>query len=153
MGAKMMPIAKKMGRTVLGVKIGLSRSERLRKAGFGRRGAHCHAFNRCWRNAVSAQVVRQHTGRIVPGAPRGHTGRASILLRLGGLVVRILLLYRISLYHVCLRHVGWTSRWRAIEGLKGRKRVECLRSKSASSLRSLQVRVRVATRAIHQTSS
>lgn len=35
MGAKMMPTAKKSGRTVLGVRMG------------------CQAFNRCWRKALS----------------------------------------------------------------------------------------------------
>jgi len=52
MGANMIPTAKKMGRTVLGVRIG------LRKVNFGPIHArvvatYCHAFNLCCRKAVS----------------------------------------------------------------------------------------------------
>jgi len=64
MGANMIPMAKKRGRTVFGVKIGLSndgqRSSTTTVAEHRKsmRGTHCHAFNRCCRNAVSRECRR-----------------------------------------------------------------------------------------------
>jgi hypothetical protein len=54
MGANMIPMAKKMGRTVLGVRIGLAGvSAGISWIGLWR--TDCHAFNLCCRKAVSAQ--------------------------------------------------------------------------------------------------
>lgn len=56
MGAKMMPIEKKSGRTVLGVRIGLVCGQRCVSAPWEFRPSsttYCHAFSRCCRNAVS----------------------------------------------------------------------------------------------------
>lgn len=55
-GAKRTPTIKKRGRTLLGVKIGLWRRQRAnigRQTSQGGHKAHCQAFNRCCRKAVS----------------------------------------------------------------------------------------------------
>lgn len=95
MGAKMMPTAKNMGKTVLGVRIG------------------CHAFNRCCLNAVSARVSTSH-GRISQ-RPTGRPPRLGLLLVLLLLVDLPLLL----LDRVCMRH-GLRHRGRCV--MCGRRR-------------------------------
>jgi len=66
MGANITPMAKKMGRTVFGVRIGLSRkaiSKRIHPAEV--LYTYCHAFKRCCRNAVSMmkRYVSPHSQR------------------------------------------------------------------------------------------
>lgn len=56
MGAKMMPMEKKRGRTVFGVRIGLVCGQRRGFAPWEVRSSsttYCHAFSRCCRKAVS----------------------------------------------------------------------------------------------------
>ena len=68
MGANIIPIAKNRGSTVLGVKIGLRVSVLVRPGDpemAGSRGTHCHAFNRCCRNAVSEQF-KSHQHLFLP---------------------------------------------------------------------------------------
>jgi hypothetical protein len=59
-GAKTMPTAKKSGRTVFGVSMGLKdvnvRSVNLESS--MSEPTYCHAFNLCWRKAVSAEDKR-----------------------------------------------------------------------------------------------
>lgn len=58
-GAKMMPTAKKSGRTVLGVSIGLDPGQSMLnpRMSLSLPGSpYCHAFSLCWRNAVSASA-------------------------------------------------------------------------------------------------
>lgn len=56
-GAKIMPMAKKIGITVFGVRIGLATiSDRGEMVGASIR-TYCHAFNRCCLKAVSVQQV------------------------------------------------------------------------------------------------
>lgn len=58
MGAKMIPMVKKRGRTVLGVRIGLGSSAIIATCLSSRicQKTYCHAFKRCWRNAVSVEM-------------------------------------------------------------------------------------------------
>lgn len=69
MGAKMIPMVKKSGSTVLGVRIGLAcvsvavpggpQFGLVDRLGRGQEdGTHCHAFNRCCLKAVSARRIR-----------------------------------------------------------------------------------------------
>jgi hypothetical protein len=57
MGANMTPTIKKRGRTLLGVKIGLEKLAQRKDRYIIQ--SHCHAFNLCWRNAVSKPSVKR----------------------------------------------------------------------------------------------
>lgn len=107
MGANMMPTRKKSGRTVFGVKMGLSRRSQCCCPSTESLWLHtyCHAFNRCCRNAVSARLsvsppwARAAASKLTRGSP------ALRLLCL--LAVGILAGYRVAGLHLlCLRHVG-----------------------------------------------
>ena len=52
MGAKIIPMAKKSGRTVFGVRMGLGSRCQLDESETKEK-SYCHAFNRCCRKAVS----------------------------------------------------------------------------------------------------
>jgi hypothetical protein len=70
MGANMMPTAKKMGRTVLGVRMGLYMSAlRVSVGGLWGGVTDCHAFNLCCRKAVSMRygsvLFLRKTERVV----------------------------------------------------------------------------------------
>ena len=57
MGANMTPMMKKSGRTVFGVKMGLSpRGQCWCPVSICALHTYCHAFSRCWRNAVSVHL-------------------------------------------------------------------------------------------------
>lgn len=57
-GANIIPMTKKRGSTVLGVRIGLLETVRRRRGAIGiSETKYCHAFNRCCRKAVS--VIKQ----------------------------------------------------------------------------------------------
>lgn len=56
-GAKMIPMIKKKGNTLLGVKIGLHKSQRTSLLTVLSWMTYCQAFRRCWRNAVSATGI------------------------------------------------------------------------------------------------
>jgi len=63
MGANMMPTAKKMGRTVFGVRMGLRRVNfEPRRARL--RATYCHAFNLCCRKAVSGRGQQDPEGAM-----------------------------------------------------------------------------------------
>lgn len=88
MGAKMTPTMKKSGSTVLGVRMG------------------CHAFNRCWRNAVSAASVSQSLSLLLLGPSRGsiRTLRTRWSPALGFLLIvifaRVLRVDRVGVVHL-----------------------------------------------------
>lgn len=65
MGANMMPTAKKRGRTVFGVRMGLMARFSNPFQCITHDNTHCHAFNRCCRKAVSRYNCQQ---AVVGGA-------------------------------------------------------------------------------------
>lgn len=72
MGANTIPIEKKRGSTVLGVRMGLLAGRQRSIAGkrpiATGNTAYCHAFNRCCRNAVSVWG-RDHQHPVTEHAP------------------------------------------------------------------------------------
>lgn len=71
MGANITPTMKKRGRTLLGVRIGLRRSARRSRGSTDTLQTHCHAFSRCWRNAVSGRSQSWEGGDIVENVLAG----------------------------------------------------------------------------------
>jgi hypothetical protein len=109
----MMPTMKKSGRTVLGVKIGLSpRGQCWSSVSMRALHTYCHALSRCWRNAVSVHpsVLLCSYARATATACASASASASRLTRgpsalglLGVFAVRVLAGYRVAGLHLlCL---------------------------------------------------
>ena len=110
MGANMMPTMKKSGRTVFGVRMGLSpRGQCWCSLSMRALHTYCHAFSRCWRNAVSvhASVLLCFSLRAQPRPQSRLTRGPSALGLLGVFAVRVLAGYRVAGLHLLgLRHAG-----------------------------------------------
>jgi hypothetical protein len=74
-GANKIPTMKNRGSTLLGVRIGLSewsaRSSKAVGTGWSGGKTHCHAFNRCCRNAVSVKTISRVEG-VREGSPSAY---------------------------------------------------------------------------------
>ena len=113
-GANIMPTAKKRGRTVLGVRIGLTPSAPTSSlpALSDAIQTYCQAFNLCCRKAVStsSQKRGQEGGaHVVNGVGRmggNHTWGPPALDFLVAFLVRILRIDRVRMGDLCRRHDG-----------------------------------------------